>query len=331
MKNISVFLLLSVALIISSFASGPSDAARIIAVTIDDLPFVGYGLGLGETAVYTDRLLQALAGRNIEAVGFVIEKNVLIPGEMDARTGLLKKWIDRGMILGNHTFSHPDANTTPLREYQTDILRGGTVTGILRKEDDGAVRYFRHPMNHRGKTPEYRAAVDEFLSGAGYAAVPFTIESSDYLFAYVYASALKAGDRPLAGRVMNAYLEFTEIMCGWMEQQTAETFGRPIPQVLLIHANALNSDGIDALLGLLEKRGYAFAPLGRVMSDPAYQTPDGYTGAAGPSWIYRWQLSLGKPSGLKREPEPPEWIVREFNARRKTPAAGGRAGVSGPS
>jgi peptidoglycan/xylan/chitin deacetylase (PgdA/CDA1 family) len=330
-KTIRALLLLSVALSLPSIATGGPDPAKIIAVTIDDLPFVGYGLGLGETAAYTDRLLQPLAGRNIQAVGFVNERNVLIPGEMDARTGLLKKWIDRGMILGNHTFSHLDSNATSLQEYEADIIRGGTVTGILQKASAGAPRYFRHPMNHRGKTPEYRAAVDQFLAAAGYSAVPFTIENSDYLFAYVYAAAVKAGDRELAGRVMRAYLEFTEVICGWMEQQAAEAFGRPIPHVLLIHANALNSDGLDALLDLLEKRGYAFAPLGRVMSDPAYQTPDGYTGAAGPSWIYRWQLSLGKPSGLKGEPEPPEWIVREFEARRKASAVRRPEGSSGLS
>ncbi len=82
----------------------------------------------------------------------------------------------------------------------------------------------------------------------------------------------RRGSGDLAGRVMDAYLAFTEVMCGWMEQQAEETFGRPIPHILLIHANALNSDGIGALLELLEKRGFGFAALDRVMSDPAYRT-----------------------------------------------------------
>jgi len=292
-------------------------SAMVVAITIDDLPFVGYGLGLGEIAAYTDRLLHGLANRNIEAIGFVNERNVLIPGEMDARTGLLKKWIDRGMILGNHTFSHLDANAVSLSAYKEDILRGGTVTGILQQESAGLPRYFRHPMNHRGKTPEIRAAVDEFVLASGYTPVPFTIENSDYLFAYVYAAALKAGDRDLAGRVMDAYLEFTGIICGWMERQAVEIFRRPIPQILLIHANALNADAIDRLLGLLEGRGYAFSPLDKVLRDPAYGTADGYEGTAGPSWIYRWQPSLGLPPTMKNEPEPPAWIMREFEALRK--------------
>jgi len=301
----------------SSAQTGPKLASKSIAVTIDDLPFVGYGLDLSGIAVRTDRLLNALAGRHIEAVGFVNERNVLIPGEMDARTALLRKWIERGMILGNHTFSHVDPNATSLEDYQKEILRGGTLTEILQKGRPAAPRYFRHPLNHRGKTPEYREAVDRFLLASGYTAVPFTIENSDYLFAFVYAAAVKAGDRSLADQVKTAYLDFTNIICDWMERQAEDLFGRSIPHVLLIHANALNSDAGGEVLALLEKRGFAFAGLDRVLSDPAYQTADGYAGASGPSWIYRWQATLGKPSTMKEEPEPPEWILRKFEDLRK--------------
>ncbi len=77
------------------------------AVTVDDLPFVGYGLPLGEVRPLSRDLVAALAARKVPAVAFVNEDRLFVPGEVDARIALLTEWLDAGMELGNHTFGHP--------------------------------------------------------------------------------------------------------------------------------------------------------------------------------------------------------------------------------
>ena len=43
-------------------------------------------------------------------VGFVNEKKLYKPGEVDERIKALQMWLDSGFELGNHTFSHMSLN-----------------------------------------------------------------------------------------------------------------------------------------------------------------------------------------------------------------------------
>ena len=37
----------------------------------------------------------------------------------EARTALLKQWVDAGMTLGNHTRTHPDFNRLTVEQFAT--------------------------------------------------------------------------------------------------------------------------------------------------------------------------------------------------------------------
>ena len=103
-----------------------------------------------------------------------------------------------------------------------------------------------------------------------------------------------------------------------MEALSRETFGREVPQVLLVHANATNADALDEALGRLAGRGYRFVTLGEALADDAWRTPDEYVGSRGPSWLYRFRVAKGLPLGLEREPDPPKWVLdlyREAQSR----------------
>ena len=98
-------------------------------------------------------------------------------------------------------------------------------------------------------------------------------------------------------------------MVAWCETLATEDFGRAIPQILLIHANELHTDALDALLTRIEQRGYRFVTLGDAMKDAAYSTPDDFVGSFGPSWLHRWRVAKNLPSRLKDEPDPPQWVI----------------------
>lgn len=298
---------------VSSLAAEPPK--RTMALTFDDLPLAPRADDLATARRVTDALLRVLAEHKAPAAGFVNEDKLHRPGELDDRVALLERWLDAGAVLGNHTYSHLNLRDAPLAAYQDDVLHGEVITRrLLRQRGLTAPLYFRHPFTNTGPTKEVKDAFEAFLKSRGYVIAPFTVEHADYLFNSVWLDARTKGETDRAGRVRAAYLEHLDTMCGFFEDLARDTFGREIPQILLIHANELNADALDAMLDRLEARGYAFVSLDEALRDPAYATPDEMVVRFGPSWLHRWRATLGKPAKLRDEPDPPAWVLREYKA-----------------
>lgn len=287
------------------------DPVRTLAITIDDVPYASAegaadAGSLADVRRVNEAVLAALARHKAPAVGFVNESRLQVQGERDERVAILRRWAEAGMILGNHTYSHLRLQDTPLASYQDDIVRGDVVTRPLM---EGKPLFFRYPFNSTGATKEAKEAVQAFLSARGYRVAPFTVEHADYAFNKVWVRARRSGDGELERRTAAAYLDHLDTQLGFFEQLSQETFGREIPQVLLIHVNEINAVHLDAMLTRIEARGYRFVTLEEAMRDPAYATPDEYVGAWGISWLHRWSVSLGKPMRLRGEPDPPKWFL----------------------
>ncbi len=154
----------------------------------------------------TKKLLGSIRANRIPAIGFVNEERLHRPGEFNARVGILRMWLDAGLELGNHTFSHLDLQTTPLAAYEADVIRGQAVTARLLREKGMKLRYFRYPYLDVGPNLATRRAFERFLTSRGYRIAPVTIDSEGYMFAAVYARALARGDREASEHVAQAYL-----------------------------------------------------------------------------------------------------------------------------
>ena len=285
--------------------------ARAVVFTYDDLPWVSrVAPSHASMEQGTRALLAGLRRHQVPAIGFVNEDKLAPGGAIDdRRVGLLRMWVEQGFELGNHTYSHPDLNTTAVEVYQADILRGEAMTT---KVAGKRPRFFRHPFLHAGRTLEAKGAVEAFLATHGYRVAPVTIDNYDYIFARAYDLADAAG-RP---RIAAAYLEYMTAVVAFYEQQSVAIVGREIPQVLLLHANPLNAATVDGLAEMFKGRGYTFVTLDRALQDPAYQLPDTYAGPAGITWLHRWAITAGKPASIFRgEPVVPSWIERAAAAR----------------
>ncbi|HEX7318679.1 MAG TPA: polysaccharide deacetylase family protein [Pyrinomonadaceae bacterium] len=297
--------------VLAAQAVGQAGAAprREVAVTFDDLP-APYG-DLENMRRVTSRLLESVKRNNVPAVGFVNERKLYVKGEMDARTDLLRAWLDAGLELGNHTFSHISLQKASLEEYKDDVVRGETVTRMLLAERGMKLRYFRHPFLWTGATPEYKRGLAEFLAARGYTVAPVTVDNSDFIFAKVYYDARKRGDAETAKRVADAYVSYMESVFEHFERLSAETFGREVKQTLLLHANELNADRFDEVAAMLKRRGYSFVTLEEALKDPAYAEPDALA-RNGPSWLHRWRTAKGLP--VKWEPDVPRFVDDLFKA-----------------
>ena len=289
--------------------------AREVALTFDDLPIAGDsavpqpGSQLARAQLVTQRILAALRAERAPAIGFVNENRVRVPRETQARTSLLKDWLDAGMLLGNHTYSHPDFNTTSLPDYENDIIRGEQITRPLMRAKGIERFYFRHPFTHTGPTLEAKRALEQFLQSHGYTIAPFTIEHSDYIFNVAWLRARQRQDQPVAEKVRLAYLDYLGTMFDYIEQRSRDLLGYEVRQILLTHANELNAECLPEILSRLRSRGYSFISLDRALEDRAYRTRDEFVGRYGPSWLHRWAAGMGSKLTNRDEPDPPKFVM----------------------
>jgi peptidoglycan/xylan/chitin deacetylase (PgdA/CDA1 family) len=304
-------LFLLVALAAPRPLASSSARSRQIALTFDDLPGVVLPEeGTVRLAEITEKLVSAIAAERVPVIGFVNEGKLGPEGAPDPeRVALLKKWIDTGLELGNHTFSHIDLHHHALDIFQRDAARGETVTRSLLAARRMRLRFFRHPFLHTGRTLAIRHAVERSLAARGERIAPVTVDNSDWIFARAYALAEARGDAAAVERIAAAYVPYMEAKVEYFERQSVALFSREIRQVLLLHANALNADRFAELVSMLRRRGYAFIPLERALEDRAYRSRDDFVGPGGISWLHRWALSRGRNRVLPGEPSTPRFVL----------------------
>ena len=245
------------------------------------------------------------------AVGFVNERKLRgSGGGVDPRrVALLERWLEAGLELGNHTYSHPDLHTTPLPEFQREVLDGERVTRRLLAARKKPLEFFRHPFLHTGRSLDIKLSLEAFLRKGGYRVAPVTVDNYDYVFAAAYDRAGARGNANEQRRITDEYIAYMDAIVRFYEDQSVKILNREIAQTLLLHANALNAATFDRLAGWLRGRGYRFITLSEALKDPAYQHRDEYVGPAGMTWLHRWALTDGmKGSTFAGEPPVPAWI-----------------------
>jgi peptidoglycan/xylan/chitin deacetylase (PgdA/CDA1 family) len=285
-------------------------AAEDVALTFDDLPTLALTRSFAYADLTTVRLLDGLHRDAIPATGFVNEGK-LEGDERSARIALLERWLDAGMDLGNHSYSHVSLNRTPLDAYIADVARGGVVTDELLKARGRSEHWFRHPYLETGLTEDVRQAFETWLGAHGYGIAPVTLENSDWMFALPYDDAVLRGDAAGAARIRQSYLDYTAKAVAWYREAALSLLGRRPALVFLLHASRLNANSIDALAAILKSNDLRPVTLDRAMRDPAYRIADTYIGPDGDEWLSRWSLTLHKELPWEHYVDPPKDIEDE--------------------
>lgn len=284
---------------------------RTVAVTIDDLPVVSTRTTLKARQEITRNLLWHIKKAKVPAIGFVNENKLYAGEKLDERqVDLLRMWLDAGLELGNHTFSHRSLNRIDRADYEADLLKGEIVTKSLLEKKGKKIRYFRHPFLQTGRSLEIKAEFNKFLAKHGYTIAPVSHDNADYIFSRAYDIAFDRGDKKLMQQVGEAYVPYMEAKLDYWERQSVKIFGREIAQTLLIHANSINAEYFDDLAAMFKKRGYKFVDLETALKDEAYRQPDTFIGPAGISWLHRWTLDRGREFLLPSEPMVPEFVLK---------------------
>ncbi|WP_131780889.1 polysaccharide deacetylase family protein [Legionella gresilensis] len=234
-----------------------------IAITIDDLPFVGSTHGKPANLQREhDRFLQiveALIDHKAPATGFIIAGSI----EKD-QWQLLELFREKGFILGNHTYSHKSLNNLPAEKYISDVDRADKIIEPL----FNGPRYFRYPYLAES-TGDKRQKVHNYLAEHHYIIAPITIDSKDYQFnAKLFAIPYRLRPQNLP-RIKKQYLDYIWNQTLKAEARAQRQHQENAKQILLIHANLLNSHFLGDILDMYEKNGYKFISLEEALKAPA--------------------------------------------------------------
>lgn len=265
-------------LVVGGAASAPARPATRLAVTVDDLPWVGATPPDETKAHGLERIAAVLKVHGAPATGFVVCDQAA--GDVRA----LRTWTEYDFDLGNHTSRHRDLDHAPVSEWLADAAR---CQAFLRGLAVGSTRLFRFPMLHRGSDPVRRDAARAGLARLGLTVAPVSVDTSDWILARAYDAALARGEAQPRRAIGRVFLWHVTEAVEHAERVSRRKLGREVPQILLLHASALVADYLDPLLRRLERRGVRFIGVAEALADPAYALADGYAGPKGLSWLYR--------------------------------------------
>ena len=285
--------------------------SKEICITLDDLPAVSYDFkDIEFQQSLVNKLIRTFKAYQIPAIGFVNERKLYKNGKLrDEKVDLLKVWLDAGYELGNHTYAHKDYHKVSFEEFTKDIIDGEQVCKKLVEDYDQKYIYFRHPFLHVGLDKAKHDSLRTFLSKHNYIEAPVSIDNDDYIFAYAYNTAMLDNDEGLMRKIGGDYVNYMEQKLLYFEGQSEKLLGRNIKHILLLHANAINSDYLDELAERYQSHGYDFISMEESLNDKAYEAEITKYNDWGISWIDRWSLSTGKKGDFfKGDPVTPDYI-----------------------
>jgi peptidoglycan-N-acetylglucosamine deacetylase len=258
-KTISCFILLIFLITEPCFAQ-----EREIAITIDDLPFVGTNSNdagnLRRTHKRFMSILNALIENQVPATGFIIA-NSIGKGQWE----LLEEFRKEGFELGNHTYSHENLNRISAGKYIDNISKADRILQPVMTNP----KYFRYPYLAEGKGAK-KQEVQDYLTANQYIIAPVTIDSKDYKFNARFLNISWRVRGQYLNRIKQQYLNYI-----WRQTLRAErnSNGRT-KQILLIHANLLNSHCLGDIIKMYKKHGYKFITLKEALEDTSPATTD---------------------------------------------------------
>jgi peptidoglycan-N-acetylglucosamine deacetylase len=246
--------------------TGILDPHPIVALTFDDLPAAGsLPQGQNRTKIATALAAELKANHLEGTYGFV--NAVKLESDPDAQQSL-RIWVDAGMNIGSHTWSHISLTDNSAEAFEREIALNEPALAQYAGERDW--HWFRYPFLWEGDTLDKRHAVRAYLKDHGYRVAQVTLDFEDYAWNDAYARCSVRPDEEAIAWLKQSYLDTATkyIRLGREEEHIA--FGHEIPNVMLLHATAFTTLMLPALVEQLRKEGFRFATLAEVEQDPAY-------------------------------------------------------------
>lgn len=229
-----------------SFAQSPT-----IALTIDDLPFVG-----NHTELQLHNIIQTLKNEAVPVTGFVIAGEIK-PNDWE----FLHELHDLGASIGNHTLTHANLNKMNAQAFIREIAQADAILAPVLTMP----KFFRYPyLATSNGYKENRVAA--YLFARHYLVAPVTIDSKDFIFNQLLRNVAEKQRVSFLPVLKNCYLNFI-----WQQTLRAQIENKRGVQILLIHANSLNAYFLPDIIHMYKERGFKFVSLEEALTPTKHQ------------------------------------------------------------
>jgi peptidoglycan/xylan/chitin deacetylase (PgdA/CDA1 family) len=216
----------------------------------------------------------------------------------------LARWLAAGNRLGNHTYAHSDLGRVDLASFLADIDRNEAWLEKFAGATAGGRdwRVFRYPFLQEGATASAREAVRAHLFARGYRIAQVTVDFEDWEWFPVFARCAESGAKRDLEALRADYREAARTELLDADARARELFGRPIRQILLLHAGAFTAEMIDELLAEYEALGVRFISLDAALEDSVYRIDPRFSASWGATFLAQVELGRGETTPATQWP-----------------------------
>ena len=262
-----------------------------IAITMDDLNW--HVIPQALRAASTNGFLGRWNGTDMHAALFVIGEN----GDTPVGRPIVKRWSERGHMIGNHTWSHRWYDKLTEEEFGQDMLRCDAFVRDFR----GFRPYFRFPALKEGGTRERRDWMRAFLKEHRYRNGAVTIDASDWYYDQRLRECIEKRANFDVKLFREPYLDHLWDRATYYDGLARKVLGRGIPHTMLVHYNVLNSYFLGDVIAMFRSRGWQFVDAEQAFQDGVFRAqPD--TVPAGESLVWALAKETGRYDATLRYP-----------------------------
>jgi len=233
-----------------------------------------------------ERILAALAGRNLKAALFVCGMRVDRPEGLS----LLSDWDNAGHLICNHSYSHLTyLSKTSYEEFATDFLRNEPILAPYRHR----AMFFRYPSLKEGDTAEKRDRFRKLLKDHGYRVGHVTVDASDWYVEQRMQQRLQQNNKSTLEPYGDYLVAHLLDRAGFYRQLSLDTLGREIRHTLLVHYNMINAVFLENVMTAFEKEGWTWVDADYAYKDPVF-LKEPQTVPAGESLVWALAAESGK-------------------------------------
>jgi peptidoglycan-N-acetylglucosamine deacetylase len=236
-----------------------------------------------EFEVWNNMILTALDSAKIKTVFFVkTDGKSTVKGRY-----LLETWDNKGHLIANHTYSHPNFNKEEIdaTDFRTELLKADSLISNY----DNYVKLFRFPYLKEGNTTTEIDSIRQIMKSYGYQNGHVTIDGSDWYIDSRLRKRIKQNPQVNLEDFKNFYLEHLFGRANYYESLSYELTGRHINHTLLLHHNLAAALFLNDLIAMFKSKGWNVISADEAFKDPIFEWIPNH---AGESLI--WALAKDK-------------------------------------
>lgn len=236
--------------------------AKQIALTFDDSPMPDSGYF--KSVDRSEELLRKLKELRVpRAMMFV---NPCKGKEQNATFQQMKKYVDAGHLIGNHTCSHPRLDEVGYVEYTKDISNADHLLSSLFRGQ----KFFRFPFLNESHDIQLRDQVRDWLMKNQYRNGMVSVDNDDYIFSFKINQAKNAGLQFDTKKVEKLFIEHVMGAVQFYDELAVKTLGYSPKHVLLLHEMDATVMFLGPLVRELRHQGWEIIGVDQAFRDPVY-------------------------------------------------------------